>query len=144
MRGIAWPIVVLTAGLFVIVEALDAGGAGGLSRGLFTWAAHAAAPIAKPAVAIAAALASNAVNNLPVALELGRFVGSAHPPTALTAAALIGVNVGPNLTVNGSLATLLWLAILRRHGVPMTPWRFAAIGCAVTPLALIAAALLAG
>ncbi len=142
-RGIAWPIVVLTAGLFVVVEALDVAGAAALPHALFGWAAHAAAPLAQPAVAIAAALASNAVNNLPVALELGRYVGHAHPPAALTAAALIGVNVGPNLTANGSLATLLWLAILRRHDVPMTAWRFVAIGCAATPLPLIAAALLA-
>jgi len=51
--------------------------------------------------------------------------------------------VGPNLTANGSLATLLWLAILRREGVPIGAVRFALVGCVVTPLALIAAALLA-
>jgi arsenical pump membrane protein len=64
-------------------------------------------------------------------------------PAALSAAALIGVNVGPNLTVNGSLATLLWLAVLRRAGVSITPLRFAAVGLVATPPALIAAALLA-
>ncbi len=71
----------------------------------------------KLGVALAAALASNLVNNLPVGLDLGKYVGAAHPPAALSAAALVGVNVGPNFTANGSLATLLWLAILRREGV---------------------------
>jgi arsenical pump membrane protein len=66
-----------------------------------------------------------------------------HPASALSAAALVGVNVGPNLTANGSLATLLWLAILRREGVAIGPLRFAAVGIAAAPLALIAAALLA-
>ncbi len=142
-RGIAWPVVVLTAGLFVIVDALDVAGAASLSRALFGWAAHQAEPLAKLAVAGAAAAASNAVNNLPVGLELGRYVGRVHPPAGLAAAALVGVNVGPNFSANGSLATVLWLAILRRANVAVPPLRFAAVGLATTPLALIAAALLA-
>ena len=141
--GIAWPVVALTAALFVLVEALDAAGAAALPRALFAWAAHQAPPVAHVGAAVAAALASNVVNNLPVGLDLGRYVGAAHPPAALSAAALVGVNVGPNLTANGSLATLLWLAILRREGVAIGPLRFAAVGIVAAPLALIAAALLA-
>lgn len=141
-RGIAWPIVVLTAGLFVLVDALDVAGAGALSRELLGWAQHVAAPLGAVTVAAAAAVASNLVNNLPVGLELGKVAGSAHAAGALRAAALVGVNVGPNLTVNGSLATLLWLAILRRNGVRIGARRFAAVGVLVTPAALLAAALL--
>lgn len=143
VRGIAWPVVVLTAGLFVVVEALDAAGAAAAPRELFGWAAHQAAPLGNVAVAAATGLVSNVVTNLPVALDAGKYVGHAHPSAALSAAALAGVNAGPNLTVNGSLATLLWLAILRRHEIPMSPWRFAAVGLVATPAALIAAALLA-
>ena len=143
VRGIAWPVVALTAGLFVVVEALDAVGVAAAPRELFTWAAHQTAPLAKVTVATATGLVSNVVTNLPVALDAGKYVGHAHPPAALNAAALVGVNAGPNLTVNGSLATLLWLAILRRHDIPISPWRFAAVGLIATPAALIAAALLA-
>jgi arsenical pump membrane protein len=143
VRGIAWPVVALTAALFVLVEALDLAGAGALPRMLFAWAQHAAAPFAQIGVAVASALASNVVNNLPVALDLGKYAGAAHPPAALSAAALVGVNVGPNLTANGSLATLLWLAILRRANVSISPLRFAAAGAVVMPPALIVAALLA-
>ena len=142
-RAIAWPIVALTAALFVLVEALDVAGAGSLSRALFVWAEHVGGPLANLAVAGAAAVASNLANNLPVGLELGKYVGGAHPPAALNAAALVGVNVGPNCTVNGSLATLLWLSILRRSGVRIGALRFAAVGLLATPAALIAAALLA-
>ena len=95
VRGIAWPVVVLTAGLFVLVEALDVAGAGSLPKALFAWASHQAAPIAHIGIAVASALASNVVNNLPVSLDLGKYVGIAHPPAALSAAALVGVNVGP-------------------------------------------------
>lgn len=142
-RAVAWPIVVLTASLFVLIDALDLAGAGALSRGLFDWARHAGGPLANIGVAAVAALASNLVNNLPVGLELGKYAAAAHPPAALTAAALVGVNIGPNFTVNGSLATLLWLAVLRRAGVRIGARRFAAVGLLATPPALIAAALLA-
>lgn len=142
-RGIAWPVVALTAALFVLVEALDTAGGSALPRALFAWAAHQTAPVAQLGVAFATAVASNLVNNLPVGLDLGKYVGAVHPPSALSAAALVGVNVGPNLTANGSLATLLWLAILRREGVAIGPLRFAAVGIVAAPLALIAAALLA-
>jgi len=142
-RGIDWPIVVLTMGLFVIVEALDLAGAAALPRALFAWAGQLAQPVAQLAVAGAAAAASNAVNNLPVGLELGRFVAGAHPATPLISAALLGVNIGPNFSVNGSLATVLWLAILDRAGVRVSPLRFVAVGALATPLALGAAALLA-
>lgn len=142
-RGIAWPIIVLTAALFVLVAALDAAGAAQISRGLFMWAESVTGPVAQIGVALAAALASNLVNNLPVALELGTYTGAAHPPAALSAAALVGVNVGPNFSVNGSLATLLWLEILRRAGVRIGARRFAVVGLVATPIALITAALLA-
>ncbi len=142
-RGIAWPVVALTAALFVLVEALDLAGAAALPRALFAWAGHASTPVAHAAVAFASAAASNAVNNLPVALDLGRYVGRAHPAQHLSAAALVGVNAGPNFTANGSLATLLWLAVLRRAGVEISALRFAAVGFAVTPAALLVAALLA-
>ena len=142
-RAVAWPIVVLTAALFVLVDALDLAGAGALSRGLFGWAQQLSGPLANIGVAAAAAFASNLVNNLPVGLELGKYATTAHPPGALTAAALAGVNIGPNFTVNGSLATLLWLAVLRNAGVRIGAGRFAAVGFLATPPALIAAALLA-
>jgi arsenical pump membrane protein len=142
-RGIAWPIVVLTAALFVIVETLDLAGAAALPKMLFAWAAHVPGPIAQLGVAGATAVASNIVNNLPVGLDVGKYVGSAHPLPALSAAALAGVNLGPNFTTNGSLATLLWLAILRREGIPMSSLRFAVIGLLAAPAALAAAAVLA-
>jgi arsenical pump membrane protein len=137
VRAIAWPIVLLTAALFVLVDAFDVAGAERLSGALFGWAHQLGGPFANVGVAAAAAFASNLVNNLPVGLELGRYAATAHPPAALTAAALVGVNVGPNFTVNGSLA------VLRRSGVRISPRRFAAVGFLATPLALITAALLA-
>lgn len=52
---------------------------------------------------------------------------------------LIGVDLGPNLSVTGSLATILWLTALRREGVRVTAWAFLRLGLLVTPPALILA-----
>ena len=141
-RGVAWSVVVLTAALFVLVDALDAAGGAALPRAMFAWAAHASPPLGHIVAALATAVASNVVNNLPVALDVGKAVGTVHPAPGLAAAALAGVNVGPNFTVNGSLATLLWLAVLRREGIAISGLRFAAVGAVATPAALVAAALL--
>jgi arsenical pump membrane protein len=60
-------------------------------------------------IAFIAAAAANLANNLPATLALTPIVAG-HPTAVL--AVLIGVNVGPNLTYFGSLATLLWRRLL--------------------------------
>ena len=58
---------------------------------------------------------------------------------AATGALLIGVDLGPNLSVTGSLATILWLVALRREGQVISGWRFLGLGLIVMPPALLAA-----
>jgi len=50
---------------------------------------------------------------------------------------LIGVDLGPNLSVTGSLATILWLVVLRREGLDVGAWRFLRLGAVVMPPALV-------
>jgi arsenical pump membrane protein len=47
------------------------------------------------------------------------------------------VDLGPNLSVSASLATLLWLMMLRRDGIEVNAWRFLAIGAMVTLPSLV-------
>ena len=49
---------------------------------------------------------------------------------------LIGVDLGPNLSVTGSLATILWLTAIRREGQDVSFWRFLTLGALVMPPAL--------
>jgi arsenical pump membrane protein len=49
---------------------------------------------------------------------------------------LIGVDIGPNLSVTGSLATILWLTAIRREGQDASFWRFLTLGLLVMPPAL--------
>lgn len=64
---------------------------------------------------------------------------SVHPPALIARAVLVSVDVGPNLSVTGSLATLLWLAALRRDGHHVDAWTFLKVGALVMPPALILA-----
>ena len=52
---------------------------------------------------------------------------------------LIGVDLGPNLSVTGSLATILWLTALRREGELVTAWHFLKLGIVIMPPALLLA-----
>lgn len=89
------------------------------------------------AVAFGAALLANVVTNLPATLVL--LPALAGRPTALLLAALIGVNVGPNLTVTGSLATLLWRRVVRRADAEPPLASFTRVTLVTTPIAVAAA-----
>jgi len=86
---------------------------------------------------LAAAIA-NVVNNLPATLALVPLL--ADRP-ALMLAMLLGVNIGPNLSYAGSLATLLWRRLLPARHRPRTTV-FHAVGFAATPPILAGAAAL--
>jgi arsenical pump membrane protein len=141
VRGVNYAIVPLVAGLFAIVAALD--GAGGLSLVRDLLARAGAMPGAWAALAAGGAIAAacNLINNLPVALGLSAALHQ-HAPPFVRHVALIAVDLGPNLAVSGSLATLLWMDALRRAGIDMSPARFLRSGIA-TALPALAAALLA-
>lgn len=83
-----------------------------------------------------AALVANLLNNLPATLVLVPAV--AHSP-GLVLATLLGLNIGPNLTYVGSLATLLWRQVLHGHGHAPSAGVFIRLGLATVPAALIAA-----
>ncbi|WP_328380395.1 SLC13 family permease [Streptomyces sp. NBC_00440] len=86
------------------------------------------------AVAGVAAVLSNAINNLPAILALLPVVGPAGPGPVL--AALIGVNLGPNLTYVGSLATLLWRRIMNEYGQEPELGTFSRLGLLTVPATL--------
>jgi arsenical pump membrane protein len=136
LRVIHWGVLPLVAGLFVFVEALDRAGVTAQLTGLLQQA-----PAAWGAAASGAAVAfgSNLVNNLPAGLIAASAVHQAGVTPDVTAAILIGVDLGPNLSVTGSLATILWLAVLRREQQQIRDRDFLLLGLVAMPLALIAA-----
>ncbi len=66
-------------------------------------------------------------------------LAAGHASDTVTAAVQIGVDLGPNLSITGSLATLLWLTALRREGHMVGAGTFLKTGALVMPLALLPA-----
>jgi arsenical pump membrane protein len=86
------------------------------------------------AAAVLAAVLANLLNNLPATLMLVPLVG--HSP-GLVLAVLLGVNIGPNVTYVGSLATLLWRQILHARDHPPAAWDFLRVGAVTVPACLL-------
>ena len=138
IKGVSWSVLPLVGGLFVLARGIENTGLlEPISRGLKAYAGP-TARAASLAAGAAAGLACNLVNNLPLGLVAGSIAREAHLSTHLTGALLIGVDLGPNLSVTGSLATLLWLVALRREGENIGALRFLMLGALVMPPALLA------
>jgi arsenical pump membrane protein len=139
LKGVSWAVLPLVAGLFVLVEAL--GHTGVLAS--LTNILRAAASNSEAATALGAgsliAIVCNAINNLPAGLIAHSLLDGARAPQRVVDALLIGVDLGPNLAVTGSLATILWLGAIRREGEDVDFGRFLRVGIIVMPPALVLA-----
>jgi arsenical pump membrane protein len=142
LSGVSWSVLPLVAGLFVMVEALIRTGAISRLAELIGGKAAQSEAAATWGVGIVTALADNIANNLPVGLIAGSVVANDHLPASVTGAMLIGVDLGPNLSITGSLATILWLVALRREKIEVNALRFLGVGLIVMPPALIASLLI--
>ena len=139
VKAVSWGVLPLVAGLFVLVEALDRTGVTATIAGALSRAARDGAPLAAAGAGTILAFASNLVNNLPAGLIASGAIARAHAPRLVVDGLLIGVDLGPNLSVTGSLATILWLSAIRREGEDVGFWRFLKVGAVVMPPALLAA-----
>jgi arsenical pump membrane protein len=88
-------------------------------------------------IAVVSAVLANLVNNLPATLILVPVAAAAGPASVL--AVLIGVNVGPNLTYVGSLATLLWRRVLHAEDADVELGEFVRLGALTVPLGIAGA-----
>jgi arsenical pump membrane protein len=139
VKHMSWGVLPLVAGLFVFVEALDRTGvltmlSDELRRGSLD------APVLTAWIsALVSGFGSNIANNLPVGLLSGAAIQIDSPPPLVTDAILIGVDLGPNLSVTGSLATILWLVALRREGEHVSALQFLKLGALIMPMSLLLA-----
>lgn len=139
VKGVSWAVLPLVAGLFVIVEALNKTGLIHTISDVLRQAATRAPTAAFWGSGVGIALVSNGMNNLPAGLIAAQAVQSAHVHEMIRSAILIGVDLGPNLSVTGSLATILWLVALRREGQTIGAWAFLKLGLVIMLPALLAA-----
>jgi arsenical pump membrane protein len=114
--------------VFVMVDAVE-------RHGLRSFIAR-HQPGSAAGVGVVTGALSNLINNLP-ATVISLPLAGVDPHRAY--ALLAGVDAGPNLTLSGSLATLLWLAAARERSVEIRPLRYLAIGALTAPVGLAAA-----
>jgi arsenical pump membrane protein len=137
-REISWATLALVAGLFVMVDAMETIGAMQQTREWLTWAQTLGSTAGTLIAGFAVGVANNLVNNLPLGLIAGSTLQAAHVKGLIADAVLIGVDLGPNLSITGSLATILWLIALRKETIDVSFWDFLKVGVVAMPVALLA------
>jgi arsenical pump membrane protein len=138
-REISWSTILLVAALFVLVDAVESQGALKLTQQALAWVQRLAPTAAIMVVGFAVGVVNNLANNLPLGLIAGATLNAAHIKGLIANAVLIGVDLGPNLSVTGSLATILWLLALRKEKLNVSAWQFLKLGMIAMPIALAAA-----
>jgi arsenical pump membrane protein len=143
---ISWSIFGFIAGMFIVVRAIEDTG---LTTMFGKWLIHLSGDTSFGAVMVGmagAAMGTNLINNVPMAVVMVSALGEIqHAAPAIQhgfiAATIFGCDLGPNLTTVGSLATVLWLLILRQRNVDVSGLDYFKVGVVVTPLMLLAGAL---
>lgn len=145
-RDISWSLFVFIAGMFVLVRGVENLG---LTRAFGQALLHLAGSSQLGVVALVAggtALGANLINNVPMALVMISAIHGVHAPaatqTGMVFALILGADLGPNLTTVGSLATILWIVILRRKGLEISTREYVKLGLAVVPVMLALGVLL--
>lgn len=136
-KEISWGTIALVAGLFIMVDAVESIGALQLTQAALLWVQH--LPLAAGAfiTSFVVGVANNIVNNLPLGLIAGGTLHAAHTKGLIADAVLVGVDLGPNLSITGSLATILWLLALRKEKLDVSFWKFFRVGALAMPVALL-------
>jgi len=138
-KEISWRTLALVAGLFVLVDATESIGALDLTQHALDWVRSLAPAAGALLASFTVGIANNLVNNLPLGLIAGGTLHAAHAKGLIANAVMIGVDLGPNLSVTGSLATILWLLALRKEKLDVTFWKFLKVGAVAMPIALLLA-----
>ena len=137
-KEISWSTLLLVAGLFIMVDAVESLGALKFTAAALHWTEGLAPAAGAMLTGFVVGVGNNLVNNLPLGLIAGGTLQAAHAQGLITHAVLIGVDLGPNLSITGSLATILWLLALRKEKLDVSFWDFLKVGAVVMPAALLA------
>jgi arsenical pump membrane protein len=144
-HSVSWSILPFVAGLAILVRGLEYNGVTQHLGELFMeLIGHGHLPAAL-ATSLGTAAGSNLMNNWPMMMvsvtTLSGIPGAVAANPGLPYQAIIGAALGPNIAILGSLSSMLWLVLLRRRGLNITPGSFFKLGLIVTPAALICGSL---
>ncbi|HZU70676.1 MAG TPA: ArsB/NhaD family transporter [Ktedonobacteraceae bacterium] len=145
-KQISWSIFGFIGGMFIVVKAVENTH---LTAQFGQLLIHLSGGTSLGAVAIGtagSAIGTNLINNIPMAIVMRSALGAtghiaASARLGFIAATMFGCDLGPNLTTVGSLATILWLLILRRRNLDVSGLDYFKVGIMVTPFMLLAGAI---
>ena len=137
IRGVSWKVIPLVAALFVIVAALNETPLIPYLTGLLHQSTLDSVNKTVWSSSVLIAFGCNLMNNLPAGLIAGNAVQASHVPDIVRSAVCIGIDLGPNLSITGSLATILWLVALRREGISVSAWSFLKLGIIIMTISLV-------
>ena len=145
-KQISWSIFGFIAGMFILVQAVESTGLTDAFGHLLLQLSGGTSFGAVMIGTLGASLGTNVINNVPMAVVLNSALQTVqHAPTGVRygfiAATIFGCDLGPNLTTVGSLATVLWLLILRQRNLDVSGLDYFKVGILVTPLMLLVGAL---
>jgi arsenical pump membrane protein len=137
-RHVSWPVLIFVVGMLIVVRGLESQWLGELDLRLRSSPAG-----ALTSAVVVTAVGSNVVNNVPMALLSIPVVDRAPAGVRdLTAyATLLGCNIGPTMTTYGSLATMLWLTLVRKRGIEISTRHYLRIGLVTAPVVLLTSSL---
>ncbi len=145
-KQISWSLFGFIAGMFLLIQTVESTG---LTEqfGQLLLRLSGGTPLGTLLVGTAGAvLGTNLINNVPMAVVLtsalhGLKSASSTVQQGFIAATIFGCDLGPNITTVGSLATVLWLLLLRRRNMEVSGFDYFKVGILVTPLMLVAGGL---
>ena len=131
---IDWTLLLMFAGLFVVVA--------GLEHAVLTPALIARIDLsATPVLAVATAVLSNLVSNVPAVLVLKPFIAALPDPTRAWLVTAMAATLAGNFTILGSVANLIVVQRARAQGVQIGFWAYFAAGAPLTLLTILAGVL---
>ena len=149
LRGeISWALFIFISGMFLVIRGIENLGLTKAFASVLMQLAGTNPLRSSLIVGISTALGANLINNVPMAIVATstlRAMGvSSQAHLGLIYAAILGCDLGPNLTTVGSLATMLWLLILRRKGLEVSSVEYFKLGILVVPVMVAVGAILIG